>query len=86
MSVTCFTFFPSSDHPVTLLVTSFIYQDCSEFQLHVVVIQTYADGQLNYLSEPETQGGTPIMQTMAIHFMSLDMYRHHVMFFREEHS
>ncbi len=68
------------------LVTSFTYQDCSVFRLRVVVIQTYITGRLNYLSEPKTLGGTPILQTMTIYFASLDMYQYRVMFFREECS
>ncbi len=64
----------------TPLVTSFIYQDCSEFRLRAVIIQTYTDSQLTYLSEPETLGGNPIFNMMIIHFTSLKMYRYHVMF------
>ncbi len=68
------------------LVTSFVYQEGSEFNLHAVVVQTYTNGQLTYLSEPETPGGNPIFNMMVIHFTSLELYRYHVMFSREECS
>ncbi len=68
------------------LVTLFIYQEGSEFHLRAVVIQNYMNGQLTYLSEPETPGGNLTFNMMVIHFSSLELYCYRVMFLREERT
>ncbi len=68
------------------LVTSFTYKEGSEFNLRPVVIQTYINGQLTYLSEPQTPGGNPVFNLIVIHFTSLELYSHRVMFLREERT
>ncbi len=68
----------------TPLVNLFAYKEGSEFHLRPVVVQTYVNGQLTYLSKPATLGGNPIFNLMIIRFSSLESYNHRVMFLREE--
>ncbi len=66
------------------LVTSFMYQDCSKFWLHVVATQTFVNGLLTYLSEPKSLGENPIKETMIIQLAPAHLYQFCMMFFREE--
>ncbi len=76
------TIFRSSGN--TPLVTSFIYQDCSEFRLHVVISVAYTNNQLHVLSEPESTGDCPVPENLAVQLASGSQYRFHVLFLREE--
>ncbi len=68
----------------TPLVTSFTYQDCSEYQHHVVIVLTYTLGQLTFLSEPDSVGERPVKETMSIQLESGGLCQSRMMFFREE--
>ncbi len=66
------------------LVTSFTYHDCAGFWLRVVISIAYADGHLHLLSKPDSTGGNPQHETLAVQLASGDPYRYHVVFLREE--
>ncbi len=70
----------------TPIVASFLYQNCSEYRLHVAVALTYFEGQMTYLSEPTVPNGKPVKETMTIELPTESAYRYRTMFFREHFS
>ncbi len=67
------------------MVTSFIYHDCAEARLCVIIAMAYANGQLSVLSEPESTGDCPVSENLAVQLASSNQYQSHVLFLREEH-
>ncbi len=68
----------------TLLVTSFIFHDCAEPRLRVVIAMAYINGQLSVRSEPESVGDRPVFENLPIQLASGSQYRSRVLFLREE--
>ncbi len=65
------------------LLTSFLYQDCSMYRLHVAIAIAYVDNQLTYLSEPNALYEEPVKEMMTINLLNGHLYHYRVMFFRE---
>ncbi len=70
----------------TLLVTSFLYQDCLGYQLRVAIALNYIKGQMTYLFEPNAPSEGPVKETLSGDLPSGSFYCYRTMFFRGRRS